>query len=306
VAIAAGESRSCTITNRRKGVNAATFIVRKDFVPNARAASVAVSVSCTHGGRPDKPRKIATEAAPAFFKITQFGKGATCTATESSVPGGYTSNAGDCRRVAIGRAASPSCTIINTRESVSSATFTVAKDFSDDNRAKVSIGLTCDSGKVALTPLSAAEGQSVTFSITGFSAGATCTATEGTPPAGYSADESACRRVAIVNGKAFSCTIIDTLNTATLTVHKDFTDGRTSGVNVILVCSSGTIDDSSQGASPSRPAVFTITGFETGATCTATENKFPSGYDHDQSDCQDVPLDSRGECTIVNSPAVTG
>jgi hypothetical protein len=71
---------------------------------------------------------------------------------------------------------------------------------------------------------------------------------------------------------------------------------------VSLACTSGTIDDSTQTASRSSPADFTITGFVTGVTCSATENKLPSGYRGDASDCQDVPLVSRGECTIVNSP----
>src|SRR5439155_519890 len=158
----------------------ATLIVRKDFVPNAPAASVTISVTCTKGGRPDKPQKAATEAAPAVFKITRFGKRATCTASEGSVPSGYAPNARDCQQVAISRGASPSCTIINTRASVSSATFTVTKDFSDDSTLKVSIGLSCDSGTVAETPVPAAEGVAATFSITGFGSGTTCTATEGT------------------------------------------------------------------------------------------------------------------------------
>ncbi|TML33705.1 MAG: tetratricopeptide repeat protein [Actinobacteria bacterium] len=302
VSIAAGESRSCTITNRRKGVGSATLIVRKDFVPDVRGASVTVSVSCTNGGRPDKPQKAATEAAPAVFKITRFGKRATCTASEGSVPSGYAPNARDCQQVAISRGASPSCRIINTRASVSSATFTVTKDFSDDSTLKVSIGLSCDSGTVAETPVPAAEGVPATFSITGFGSGTTCTATEGTPPPGYKADDVDCRRVAIADRTSPSCTIVDTLNTTTLTVHKEFTDGNTSTVSISLTCSSGSIDDSTQTASPSSPANFTITGFVAGVTCSATENKLPSGYSGDASDCQDVPLVSRGECTIVNSP----
>ena len=302
VSIAAGQSRSCTITNRRKGVISATLVVHKDFVPDVRGASVTVSVDCTNGGTPDKSQKTATEAAPASFKITRFGKRATCTASESSVPSGYTPNASDCRGVAITRGASPSCTIINTRASVSSATFTVTKDFSDDNSLKVRIGLSCDSGTVAETPLPAAEGAAATFSITGFSSGATCTATEGTPPSGYAADESACRRVAITDRKSSSCTIVDTLNTTTLTVRKEFTDGNTRAVSVSLACTSGTIDDARQSASPSSPAVFTITGFVTGVTCSATEDKLPNGYSGDVSDCRDLPLVARGECTIVNSP----
>jgi hypothetical protein len=45
-------------------------------------------------------------------------------------------------------------------------------------------------------------------------------------------------------------------------------------------------------------AVFTVTGFTPGATCTATTVKSPSGYDLNKSACQGVRLDAR-ECTIV-------
>lgn len=300
VAIRGGETRSCTITNRR--VRATTFVVRKDFVPNAAASSVEVSVVCADGGRPDKSSRRVTEAVPATFKISGFGKTAICTAKETPGPAGYVQNSGQCRRVAIARGRSASCTIVNTRSSVASAVLTVAKDFSDDNSATVSISVSCTSGSVTKTPLDVAEGSPATFTITGFSKGATCTATESEAPSGYTATESNCQRVAMAPGGSFSCTIVDTFNSTTLTVNKDFTDGNTSGVNVIVECSSGTIDDPSQGASPSRPAVFTITGFETGATCTATENKFPAGYDRDQSDCLNVPVESRRTCTLVNSP----
>jgi hypothetical protein len=191
---------------------------------------------------------------------------------------------------------------VNTRSSVPSAIFEVSKDFSDDNAEKVSIDLTCSSGTVAKTPLVAFEGSPVTFAITGFGSETTCTASEPAAPSGYTADEGDCRRVAIADGGSFSCTIVDTLNLATLTVGIDFTDGSTRAVSVSLTCSSGSIDPPKQGASHSRPAEFTITGFDTGATCSTTEDKLPSSYTKDESDCQDVPLASRGECTIVNSP----
>jgi hypothetical protein len=288
--------------NHRKGLATATLAVKKDFVPNAAGTSVEVTVTCTNGGRPDKLQKRVTEASPARFTITRFTRGATCTAAESPTPSGYAENNGQCRSVAIAPGRSIACTIFNTRSTVASAVITVTKDFSDDNPAKVSVSLTCDSGSIAKTPLGAAEGSPAKFTITAFGKGTTCTATEGAAPSGYSANESNCQRVAVTSGGSFSCTIVDTFNSVTLTVHKEFTDGSTSGVNVVLACTSGKIDDPSQGASPSRPAVFTISGFEAGATCTATENKVPPGYDHDESECQNVLLDSNKDCTIVNSP----
>jgi hypothetical protein len=49
-----------------------------------------------------------------------------------------------------------------------------------------------------------------------------------------------------------------------------------------------------------------ISGFATRTTCTATEDKVPGGYDPNESDCQDIVLGSKSECTIVNSVAGTG
>ena len=55
-------------------------------------------------------------------------------------------------------------------------------------------------------------------------------------------------------------------------------------------------------ALPDSPAVFTLTGFVTGATCNASGDKV-SGYDPpNASDCQNVPLATKGECTIVYTP----
>ena len=302
VSIAAGASRSCTITNRRKGVTSATLTVHKEFVPNASTASVTISVTCKQGGQPEKSPKRATEAAPAVFTITKFGKRPTCTATESPRLTGYSANDSDCRNLTITRGGSVSCTIINTRKSVTSATLTVSKDFSDNNQAKVSIAVTCDSGAVAETPLLASENSPAVFAITGFGPGATCTASEGTPPPGYTADESDCQRVPITNGGSPACQVVDTLNSITLTVRKDFTNKSTSTVSFSLTCTSGTVTQTPLPASPSSPAVFKITGFVTGVSCSASEGTPPTGYTADESDCQDVSLASRGECTIVNSP----
>lgn len=86
------------------------------------------------------------------------------------------------------------------------ATITVSKDFSDNNSASVQINLTCTSGTVTTTPLSASEAAPAVFDVTGADPGATCTATE-IVPAGYSANQVACQNVAIGG----SCTITNTL-----------------------------------------------------------------------------------------------
>jgi Domain of unknown function (DUF5979) len=301
VSIAVGKTRSCTITNRRRGVNSATLTVHQDFAPNAPRSSVLVSVTCTNGGRPDKSSKRATENAPAQFTITRFTEGATCSATESQAQSGYSTKDLDCRNRSIARGSAISCTIFTTRGHVASAVFKVAKDFSDNNLGSVNIDLTCTSGNVAKTAPLASERSPAAFTITAFSPGTTCTASEGSLPSGYLADASDCQRKAIADGGSVSCTIINTTST-TLTVRKDFTDNNPARVFVRLECTSGTIEEASLPASIDAPAVFSIKGFDAGATCTATEAKVPPGYSKDESKCLNVPLVAQKECTIVNSP----
>jgi hypothetical protein len=132
------------------------------------------------------------------------------------------------------------------------------------------------------------------FTVNGALAGATCTATE-TVPSGYVADQTGCVGVSIGG----SCTITNTLRTGTITVFKDFTDGSTSSVSVGLSCTSGSVAATPLSASEASPAVFTVNGFNPGATCSASET-VPSGYTGNQSGCQGVPID--GSCTITNTP----
>ena len=77
------------------------------------------------------------------------------------------------------------------------------------------MSLTCSSGAVTEDDNTATEvpADTADFTVTGFTGGATCTASE-TVPAGYSADESACLNVAITTG---ACTITNTLYTPTAT-----------------------------------------------------------------------------------------
>ena len=175
------------------------------------------------------------------------------------------------------------------------AEITVNKNFVPDNAAAVPMALTCTSGTVSSTPLNASEGSPAVFTVGGANlTGTTCTATETVPP-GYTANQSNCADVPL-NG---SCTIINTLaNTTTITVFKDFSPNSPAPVSVALTCSGGGVPAASPlNASEGSPAVFTVTG---NGPCTATET-VPPGYNADQTDCVDVPLN--GTCTIFNTLA---
>jgi hypothetical protein len=294
VAIESGHAPSCTITNRRKGVNSATLIVNIDFVPHDPGASVVVSLACTKGAKPDKSPKSGTEADPAAFKVTGFRKGATCTATETSRPQSYRESQNGCRTIPLTPGGASRCTIVHTHAHVTSAVFSVNEVFSDESTATVNVSLRCDSGAIAESSRPVAGVSPAVFTITGYVAGTTCTATEPNVPTGYTAAESDCRDVALSLGK---CTITNTLNATTLTVHIDFSNDDQAIVDVSLSCETGTVAKTPLPASEASPALFTITGFTLGTTCTATEIQ-TLRYQVNHLDCQAVPLDLRGECTI--------
>jgi len=95
-----------------------------------------------------------------------------------------------------------------------------------------------------------------------------------------------------------SCTISNRLLNNAITVIKNFIPNNPATVAVALTCTLGGLPTVSPlNASEGSPAVFTVTGAGTGATCTATE-LVPSGYTADQTNCVNVPLGST--CTITN------
>ncbi|MEX2390951.1 MAG: hypothetical protein WD904_05080, partial [Dehalococcoidia bacterium] len=131
---------------------------------------------------------------------------------------------------------------------VTTGTFTVSKDFSDKpgtDTTTVSVSVTCTNGATPdASPKNASEAAPAAFTITMPGGPANCTATEGTAPVGYTKNETACADVAIVANGDAPCTIVNTLNSATFTVNKDFTDKPgtdTTTVSVTLACSQGTI-----------------------------------------------------------------
>ncbi|HMB61398.1 MAG TPA: IPTL-CTERM sorting domain-containing protein, partial [Xanthomonadales bacterium] len=253
--------------------------------------SVDMTLTCSSGSVTTNP-VAATEASPAVFEITGAMADATCTATEAATPG-YSQNIDGCQAGGL-LADGGSCTMVNT---LTNGTFTVIKDFSDDNPGPVDITLTCSGGDITTNPLPAAEGAPAFFEITGFEFGVTCTATEAATP-GYDQDISQCQAPDL-SANGGSCTMVNTLREGTFTVRKIFSDDNPMSVSVTASCTSGMVTNNPQPASMGGSAIFNVTGFEDGATCTATE-VVPSGYEADISDCQDGdPIN--GGCAITNT-----
>jgi hypothetical protein len=108
-----------------------------------------------------------------------------------------------------------------------SDSFTVYKDFSDNNTADVSVSLSCSSGTVTNNPQLASESTPAVFNIEGAEPGATCTAIENSVPADYTPDESDCQDDDPLNG---FCTIVNNLDIPQqdeVIVNEDFEDGST-------------------------------------------------------------------------------
>ena len=262
----------------------ATITVEKNF-SDGNADPVSVSLNCTSGVVEQSPLD-ASEAQSAIFTVTGAAPGATCTAIEE-IPAGYSANQTDCVDVEM----NGECTIVNTL--IQAESITVNKDFSDNNSDPVLVELTCTSGTIETTPLTAAEGSPAIFLVTGADPGASCMATEEVP-VGYTEDQSDC--VAVPMGG--ECTIVNTRIPEQITVNKDFSDGNPDPVSVSLNCTSGVVEQSPLDASEAQSAIFTVTGAAPGATCTAIE-EIPAGYSANQTDCVDVEMN--GECTIVNT-----
>ena len=180
-------------------------------------------------------------------------------------------------------------------------TFTVYKHFSDGNQESVGISLSCTSGTVVDSPQLASMDDPAIFNVEGVVPGTTCTAEEIDVPDGYVKDETDCQDGDALNG---NCTIINTpepISVDFFMVRKDFTDDNPESVLVGLTCSSGSVVNSPLWISEAVDGVFEIEGAESGATCTASELSVPSGYEADETDCQDGDA-INGGCMIINSP----
>ncbi len=303
----------CVITNTTQ----ATFEVDKVFSPSSDA-SVSVTLSCPAGGPPNGTIETNPMDTPAVFTVTGFTGNPTCTATESPVQGyaGSGDPPGTCAAPLLEPTtlslAFGTCTITNT---LRDATFTVAKVYlGSDSTDPVDVTVTCpttDRPNLTVTPsgpTSVPPGTPTTFTVQGFNVGDQCTATESPVPAGYSASYDQCVNQTVTDGGNVDCTITNTLNTATFTVYKEYTNPlKTDPVTVHITCTSpggGVPDDPDGSAAPGSPFQTTIRGFNTGATCTAYED-VPAGFS-ESDNCGSVLMTVNGElsCTITNADTV--
>ena len=286
---------SCTFRNE---VSSASITVDKDFSDDS-SGEVTVSLDCGTATETTVDG-TATESDDAEFTVVGFDGDDVCTATEGSAPSGYTKNESDCQ--SFDPESKTSCQIVNT---LNSAVVNVAKDFSPDNaNGSVTVSLDCGQGvNVVNDDTSATDADTADFTVEGFTSSTVCSASEGQAPAGYTKDESGCQSIDPEQvGVGAECTIVNTLNSATITVDKDFSDDSSSGeVTVDLTCESGTVTDTDATATESDDAEFLVEGFTVGDTCDATEGSAPSGYTKDESDCQDLVLGTDTSCQIVNT-----
>ena len=280
------------------------FDVYKDFLDN-NPMSVLVTLSCTDADIEDNTLS-AQEGDPAVFDLSNVGNNNTCTAVEE-VPSGYThDNPFDCQNVQGDETEGGyfySCEIVNSLDPIIE-TFTVFKDFEDDNTDSVDVTLSCIGAEVAGNTLPASEGNPAEFTIVwdGVSESPTCSATESVPP-GYTSDEDDCSSVEVFGEVPGSCTIINTpvITTASVVVRKVWTDENDAAVQVSLSCTDAEIRDSTLTANPE--AVFSLVNVGSNNQCTATET-VPDGYIADESDCRRIAVgpDAAEFCNIINTP----
>ena len=182
-----------------------------------------------------------------------------------------------------------SCTITNT---LNSATLNVLKDFIPNNAANVTVAVTCTSGTVNVTDNLASESDDANATITGFTVGATCTATE-TVPAGYTANQAACASVAITVGEIVELHDHEHAEQRDIHGHQGLRPEQRAGRSrQRSPAAAGHLRRRLASATEATPFTTTVTGYTPGATCTATES-VPAGYS------------STGTCTgsITGTPA---
>ena len=314
--VTANAVENCTVTNTPRS---ATITVNKNFDED-RVDTVGVELTCSSGtvsppGTTSTGSTTFSEASPAVFTITGFNTGATCTATEPTPFPGYIMQEEQCGHIVpfiltLTDGAALSCTIYNT----SLATVTVNKNFIPNaDGVSASLTLTCPGAAVNPTPDTATESpvaDPAVFTVTSLPVGVQCTIAEA-PIQGWVFAVGTCDATALNldPGDVVNCTVTNTETTATLTVTKDFTDNNAAAVTITPTCPAGvTVAPVSAPASEATPAVFTITRFDNGMTCTIAETGVPSGYAMVPagSTCDEgVTLNNAGtpSCVFQNAPS---
>jgi hypothetical protein len=195
-------------------------------------------------------------------------------------------------------------------------TFTVNKDFSDNNPASVDFGISCTGAEVidnsgGVSGATEAEPAVFTLGWNPAEESPTCTVTEISSPAGYTADESLCVDVVLEEEGEASCTISNTQDPVFINADKIFSSGGGSSADFAVECTNldagGTVTPPTASASPGNPAIFEVNDFmwDGSTICNVTEPVAPGGTWETDNTCVDlsiVPSDDPVECAITNSP----
>jgi len=219
VMVATGGVIVCTFDN---SVNTGTIRV-VELVDGAQQSNWTVGATAPAGPATISPSSVSTPADFALSKVVAAGSTTTLSqVTQAGFTAGPVSCTGP-RPTQDGSTGSVAVTVkpgetwtCTFTTSANAAPFAVAKDFSDDNPADVSVGLVCSSGSVTGVDQTASEADPGNFLVNGFAtlAGTTCTATETAVPSGYTSSQTCSATLA-----AGGCTITNTLNVVPVEVR---------------------------------------------------------------------------------------
>ena len=284
--------------NQDRSLTASAVITTDDFTVtktfnDSNTSEVTITLTCT-SGTISPPNPTTTVNQSTTFEVTGGDNTTTCTATESGVPAGYTTDNTACENVNLQNLGS--CTITNTN----TADFQVSKNFIPDDPAEVTVILVCSTGTVIVIDPTASEADPADFGVEGFDLGATCVAVEDPIPAGHLVDVSDCAGVLITPGDTSTCTIINTLIPATLKVIKDVINdnGGTAVPADFTMSVTGT--NVSPASFPGQASPGTTVTLDAG-TYSVSESG-PSDYTESQSaDCSGtIAVGQTKTCTITN------
>lgn len=292
-AVDVGSELVYTINVSNAGPGTATNVVATDDLP----AGVTLVASSCSGGLNCALGTLEPGMASEPWTITVVvDEGAGPTLTNSAHVSSVTTDPNQANN-----SASASNTV--NQGPVTTATFTVRKDFSDDNTAAVQVALSCTDAVIDQPSRSASESAPAVFNLSDVGPGNRCTATESQIPDGYTADAGSCDSVAVGPETTASCTIVNNRlpDETTVTVRVSL-DDPAAQVEVTLTCTDATIEDATQSASNDSPAVFKLSNVGPGNTCKADVSGAPAGSLTDASSCDGITVEEgeQTECQINN------
>lgn len=289
-----GDTLRYSITVRNDGPDDAVNVVVTDSLP---PGVTFLSSTCAGGGTTCELGDMAANASVSFEIAASVNSDAPELLTNTATVASETVDPNPSND-------SDSATTIVERAD-STATFTVQKDFDDDNPQSVQVALTCTAAEVDQPVKPASESGPAIFNLNNVGADNNCTATEQSVPDGYIADASGCSSLAAGPGGAANCTIFNSVQPSdetTITVNVTLLDDNAS-VDVTLSCTDATIEGSAtKSASNDSPAMFMLSSVGANNTCSVKISGAPDGTVTDSSTCQGITVEEgqQQQCQVIS------